>query len=185
MTAAIPTSEPARLYAGDTWQWTVELADYPAGDGWALSYVFTNAAARFGITAGADGDLHYVNQAAASSASLTPGFYDWLSYVTLGAVRKTVRRGRVEIVANLADEQNLDLRSAARKIRDGLQDAYAAYVATGALRQSYTIAGRQMVFRKGGELLDELNYWKGEVSKEENAERRANGRAVARVVTKL
>jgi len=43
MAATIPSDEPARLRAGDTWKWTRTLGDYPAGT-WTLKYRFKNAA---------------------------------------------------------------------------------------------------------------------------------------------
>ena len=44
--ADIPSTEPAVFTAGDTLKFTRSLADYPASEGWVLSYTLVNADAK-------------------------------------------------------------------------------------------------------------------------------------------
>ncbi len=80
----IPTTEPAEVYCGDTWQWTRDLADYPAGT-WTLRYVcaIPGQAAKV-ITATASGTTHVVSVLPAATALWTPGEYAWQSDVSQG-----------------------------------------------------------------------------------------------------
>jgi len=102
MPAAIPTSEPPFLTAGDTWTWTRSFPDYPASSGWELSYALTSSTAQVAITASASGDDHLVSVAAAITAAYTAGDYSWQAYVTLDAERYMVDSGRVTVRPNLA-----------------------------------------------------------------------------------
>lgn len=99
MAAAIPSTEPTRLTAGDTWEWTKSLADYLPADGWALSYVVTGPSTiRF--NASESGTGYVVTVAAATTKTLPAGSYRWASYVTSGSTRKQVGEGLLEVVAN-------------------------------------------------------------------------------------
>ena len=68
MSQNIPTSEPESLVAGDTVTWQKTLSDYPASDGWVLSYRLINAAGNIDITSSASGDDHLVSVAATATA---------------------------------------------------------------------------------------------------------------------
>ena len=99
MAAPIPTTEPTRLTAGDTWEWTKTFADYLPADGWALSYVVTGPSTlRFSATE--DGTGFAVTVAAATTKTLPGGAYRWASYVTSGSTRKQVGEGLLDVVAN-------------------------------------------------------------------------------------
>ena len=53
MAQSIPTTEPTRLRAGDTWQWRREdLSDYPA-TAWTLTYWFRNSTDHLDVSAAA------------------------------------------------------------------------------------------------------------------------------------
>jgi hypothetical protein len=128
MSAAVPTSEPPFLTAGDTWTWTRSFPDYPASSGWELSYALTSSTAQVTITASASGDDHLISVAAATTAAYTAGDYSWQAYVTLDAERYMVDSGRVTVRPNLAAASSgYDGRSAAAKALAAIE----SFLATG------------------------------------------------------
>lgn len=119
----IPTREPSKIVAGDYVQWKIALSDYPASDGWTLSYVLANSSAQETFDAAASGDDHLVTLAAATTAAWAAGGYRWTAYVTKADERYTVRgwgaedgTGRIEVVENLAAQSSgYDTRTHAEK----------------------------------------------------------------------
>ena len=175
MAYTVPTREPASVVAGDTLAWRKTLSDYPAGDGWVLSYRLINAAGKIDITAAADGDDHLVGVTAAASAAYVAGDYTWTSQATLGAERHTVEQGRITIKPDLADEAaGFDTRSTAKKTLDLLDAALEAH-GSRAWTSEYEIAGRRMKFRSPGDFLALRDKLKAEVAREVAAERLAAG----------
>jgi len=127
MSATIPTVVPAQLVAGDTASWRISLTDYPAADGWALSYslVRRTGGVLILIATSADGNDHLVNVLASDTASYLPGDYDVQAYATKTTERYQVWSGQISILPNFAaaGEGGLDTRSNARKIFDQLEAA--------------------------------------------------------------
>lgn len=123
MAATTPTTEPTELRAGDTWQWRREdLSDYPAS-AWTLKYYFRNSAAKFDITATADGDLYAVSVAMATTAGKAVGSYDWIAVVESASERFQVDSGLLEVLPNLATDAVYDARSFARAMLDAVESA--------------------------------------------------------------
>lgn len=172
----IPTTEPARLTAGDTLTWQITLDDYPASAGWVLSYRLINAAGKIDITAGAAGDDHLVSVSASSSANWTAGDYRYSGWVTKGSERHTVRSGNLIVRPNVAALTTLDDRSPERRALDALQAAYIAYLSNdqGHVAE-YEIAGRRMKFRSAAEIWQQIERLKIEVAKQDAADRLAAG----------
>lgn len=168
--ADIPTTEPSVVTAGDTLAWTKSLSDYSASAGWVLSYRLINAAGKYDITATASGADHAVTVAAATSATYTPGWYDWQAVVTKAAERYTVGSGRMQVLPNLAAQSaGYDDRSQARKILELLLTAYESAATSRAYVFEYEIAGRRMKFNSKAEWIMEINFWKAQVAAEERA----------------
>lgn len=106
MPAEIPTSEPTCLTAGDTWAWTNSLGDYPASDGWELSYALRGPMdldIDWGSEVSADGDDFAVEVAAASTGTLAAGRYSLYGFVTKSGARHTVYRETLLVLADPAD----------------------------------------------------------------------------------
>ena len=119
----VPTTEPASLRCGDTWQWRREdLSDYPAGT-WTLNYYFRNATSHFDIAATADGSAYAVSVALATTAGYVPGWYDWTAFVTDGTERYQIAAGRTEVLPDLATAKPYDGRSFARRMLDYIEAA--------------------------------------------------------------
>jgi hypothetical protein len=91
--ASRPTAIPAQLTAGDSWVWERLLSDYPADDGWALSYGIVGELAiewdEDWVTT--DGALFIVTIPMATTAGLPRGgSYRFVEMVTKAQERQTL-----------------------------------------------------------------------------------------------
>ena len=177
MTAAIPTSEPAELRAGDTWTWTKTLADYPASTPWTLKYRFKNAAGGFEITATADGDGYSVSVAAATTAAYAAGVYSWMAWVEGGSSEKyTVDTGTLTIDPDFRSGTSTaayDNRSHARTVLDAIEAVIEGRATKD--QEEYEIAGRRLKRTPIASLLKMRQHYNSEVATEEAREAMANG----------
>lgn len=173
MAYQIPTVEPTRLTAGDTAKWKISLADFPAGDGWSLQYVFVGKAGKQEATSSADGAEHLLSIAASATANWAPGEYRWHAYATQADERYKVREGALTVEANLAATAALDARTHARKVLDAIE-AVLEKRATQA-HMEYEIEGRRLRFIPVPELLTLRSRYRGYVRAEEDAARLAKG----------
>jgi hypothetical protein len=171
MAAPTPTTEPDTLIAGDTAKWLITLPDYPATDGWALSYKLANAANTITFAAGASGSDHLVTVAATTTAGWQPGYYIWRSQVSKAGEVFTVSTGSVTIAPALGSAT--DARSHARKVLDTVE-AYLENPANMAAAR-YQINGREL-FRYGiPDLLALRSRYQAEVAREKAAQNVARG----------
>jgi hypothetical protein len=170
--------EPTSFTAGDTLAWIRSLADYPASDGWELAYRFINAAAKFDITAAADGDDHVILEAAADTAGYTAGTYAWQAFVTKATERYTVGTGFCEVKPNLAavSDTGYDDRTPARKALDALNSGLEQF-GSNAHVQGYSIEGREMRYRNFAEFMAARDRLVQEVAREDARQRAAAGLA--------
>lgn len=170
-------SLPNQITAGDTLDGTGSFADYPASAGWILSFRIINKDNNYTFTASANGTDYVVSVPFGITAKWQPGLYDYQATVSNGSKRFTVETGRISILPNLMDINSggFDGRSTARKILDGLNEAYQNAVTNRAFVFEYQIAGRMMRFHHKAEWILELNYWKAQVAKEERAAKLAKG----------
>lgn len=163
----IPTTEPASLQAGDTLRWQRSLPDYPASDGWVLSYRLINAAARIDIVAAADGDTHSVLVPATTSASYAAGDYTWTAHVTRATERYTVGRGALRVLPDLAAATtNADGRTPAQRALADLRTALLGWLSSQGHVAEYEIAGRRMRFASAAEIQTRIAIAEREVSRE-------------------
>lgn len=125
MAAAVPTSIPEQIAAGDTATWKISLSDYSASDGWVLSYVFLrlDAGGKITITSSASGSDHLVNDAPTVTALWLPGEYNGQAYVTKSPDRFKVWEGPLRILDNFTTSEGHDTRTIARKTLDALDAA--------------------------------------------------------------
>jgi len=117
MAYTIPTTEPLSPRAGDTWQWTRSLSDFPA-PGWVLTYHAWNSSAAITITASADGTDHSVSVPSATTGAYTAGRYEWVARVTDGASDYTIGSGIWQVLPAVGAA--MDTRSHARKMLEAL-----------------------------------------------------------------
>jgi hypothetical protein len=171
-----PTTEPTSITAGDTAIWRKTLADYPASQGWTLSYALVRAgAAPIIVTSAAEGDDHVVTITSATSANWSAVNHDWQSYVTKAAERYTIARGRLSVLPNFAavGGAGLDARSQARKTLEAINATLEGRASSST--QEYQIAGRALKYIPIPELLQLKSHYETMVRSEDAAANMANG----------
>ena len=174
MPAAIPNNEPVSLTAGDRWQWTRTLSDYPAPT-WVLAYTLINAAGKISIAAAASGSDHAVDITAATTAAYTAGMYDWIATVTSGSDRRTIDNGRLEVKPNLAALSTYDARSFPRRMLEALEAVIQGRATLD--QEEMSIEGRSLKRTPFEQLVIQHGRFKALVAAEESAERLRNGLA--------
>ena len=175
MSAAIPTSEPAQIAAGDTAKWLRSLVDYSAADGWVLAYTLVSSAQRYTFAATASGADHLVTVAAATTTAWVAGTYQWRAQVAKAGEVFTVGQGSVVVAPNFASavEARSDSAVALQNINDYLKNT--ANIAA----SEYEIAGRKLRRYSIPDLLKLRSQLQLEVLPETNAQRAAAGLAPA------
>jgi hypothetical protein len=184
--ANYPTTEPAKLVAGDRWAWKrTDLGnDYPPAS-YTLKYSMRQdgaaPAAEIEITATASGTAFVIEVGQSDTLSKSPGRYRWQAYIVRDSdsERITIAAGALEVVAN-RDSAPDDPRTHARKVLDSIESAIES-LATDAV-QSYTIAtgsgSRSVTKRDMKELIDMRNRYQREVADEEAALRGNDNRHI-------
>jgi len=174
MSAPIPTTEPVSIRAGDSASWLIASADYPAGDGWGLTYTLINAAGKVTITSVASGNDHSIYKLPAVTALYAPGKYSWQCVAANGTDAYTIRSGDMEILASFAAAATLDARSHAEKTLAALE----AWIEGHDMAVSeYEIAGRRMKYIPIDQLLKLRDQYRREVRGQSAA---ASGRVYLR-----
>ena len=119
------TTLPAIITAGDSIAWTLTRDDFPASDGWTLSFVFINSSSKIAMSSTADGDRHAIAIEATTTAVYVPGKYTYAGFATRGTVRHTIERGSIEVLPNLATQTTYDGRAWYDKAIEALEAAIA------------------------------------------------------------
>ena len=107
MTFTVPSTEPTVLRAGETWHWTRQLDQFPASEGWTLTY-YVRGVGKLDIvaTTATDGTSYDVLATAQNTSSLGAGRYTWDAIVSLGsgasAEVHTADSGVITVQPNLA-----------------------------------------------------------------------------------
>jgi hypothetical protein len=118
------------LIAGDTLDFTVEVPEYPASDGWTLKYRLTprfttptQTPIDLAATTNADGARYDIQAAPSTTAGWKAGSYTWARWVEKTGARQTLSEsGQLEIKADPAlTAQGFDSRSHARKVLEAIK----------------------------------------------------------------
>lgn len=177
MTAEVPTIEPESFIAGDTWQWTRSLADYPAST-WTLTYRARSREGEFSITASASGSDHSITVAKATTAAYKAGLYAWIAQVTDGTTRTTVASGLWTVAPDPASTgAGFDPRSHARKVLEAIEAIIEGRATKSQLE--YSIGGRSVKHMTHADLLVARSRYASEVAAEDRAAAIARGLGVA------
>lgn len=108
------------IIAGDTLAFSKAVPDYPASEGWTLTYRLaprSSSGAAITFDAAADGDEYAIEVAASTTDGWAAGDYAWSAYVSKDDQRFTVDSGLVEIKPDpSAIAPGTDTRSHARKV---------------------------------------------------------------------
>lgn len=179
----IPEIEPTTIRAGETVKWTKDLSEHytPAGS-WALTY-FISGPKQSAITATASSDnqSYSVTISATETASWPAGSYWWQARVIKSGEVFTVGGGSITVLADVTQlPDGYDGRSTAKKILDAHESAYLAYA--GRIEKQYSVGtpSRSFVYHDKAELIAAINYWKGIVAQEVEAEKIARGEGTGR-----
>ena len=170
MSVDIATVEPTSVTAGDTLRWLKELSDYPPSDGWVLTYALVIDGVKTAITASDYGDgRHYVNVAAATTATWTADDYDWQSYVTRAATaeRYTVGSGRLTVLSNFATATaGYDARTHARKMLDAIESVLEGRATATDIDLVTAVVGDKSMTKKPELLMAWRDRYRAEVAAE-------------------
>jgi hypothetical protein len=174
----------AQLGAGDSFDWDVSVAGYPATDGWTLTYYLTAQSATGNnisfnaASGGSDGDAqkYRVQIGPGTSNTWTPGAYGWASKVEKTGASIPVDDGQTVVTANRATSPaGTDFRSQAQKAVDDLKAARAAYsVSQGGIKE-YSIGSRRMVFKNDSDFVVAIQTALGDLALEQRATAMAKG----------
>lgn len=178
MAATTPTREPATIQAGDTLEWDKSLPDYPADDGWTLTYRLTSATAQLAaFAASADGADHAVSVSAATTATWATGTYELRGQVSKASEKFTVHVSDVKILADLMADNvgGNDQRSHARKTLTLIETAIEALGA--GTNQSFSIDGESYTRKSLPELMAVRERYQQIVNNEDSLDRVNNGKA--------
>ena len=169
---------PYEFYAGDTVIWQIENlnTDY-SNSTHTLTYKFrleNNGSTTFSVDATADGNNYKITLGASTTASITEGKYNFISYVTRTSdnARVTVDRGMIEVKPNLASS-SADPRSHAKIMLDKIESLLEGKADKDV--SSYSIAGRSLNKMSVQELLDWRTHYKAEYNREIARLRNENG----------
>lgn len=185
MSYDIPTTEPARITAGDTIKWTKYLGDYDPGT-WTLSYAFVRSVSGSGdqliITAANNGDgSHLATISADDSASMSVGEYAWHAYVTSGTERHRVGEGTVRVLPNFAatgySTTGYDGRTHAQKVLDAIEAVIEGRASSDQSSVSISTGGvsRSLSRMSHDELVAMRNHYRAERAREVRREQARRG----------
>lgn len=175
MAAAIPTTEPESITAGDSTTWTRSFPDYSAADGWALSYAFVQAGKpSLTIATTGSGTTYTAALTTANTTALGSGLWYWQAFLTKTSQRVTAGAGRITVLVNLATAgSDYDPRSFAKKALDAIEAA-----CLNGIREDIEISidGMVLRFRTFEEMLKARSQYQAIYKAEVDAERLANGK---------
>lgn len=170
---SVPENVPAELIAGDTWQWTRELSEYPAGT-WTITYYFENKDQVFNAAASAVGTIHSVTIAAATTLGYKPGRYRWRARAESGGVKKTVESGWLEVQVDPAAAGTKDVRTQARRTLDAVEATLEGRASSDQL--AMTLNGRSISRTP----LRELREWRDQLRAEVRIEEQGSNAGLGR-----
>lgn len=174
---SIPSIEPKQVRAGDTWQWTKSLSDYPSTT-WALNYYLrlTDDPVARTFTAAADGNGGYAITVAASVTSeYPPRNYTWVARVSASGVVHTVAHGFLQILADLSDLAN-DHRTYNQRCLDAIEAVRENRANTD--QAAFSVEGRSVSRMTWDELENAWHKFRNLVAKEQGIK---VGRVIARM----
>ena len=184
--ANAPSTEPDEFVVGDFVQWKRSdlNSDYP-NDSYTATYISRSAHGggdhEFQVTGTASGTDFLFTIPSATSANFDAGHHHWHLEIVRDSdsSRIVIDQGHWDVTTDI-DVNNTEPRSHAEimvdKIQSLLENRAGADVA------NYSINGRSLVKLSIDDLLRWRDYYRGEVTREKNKERRKRGKASAEQV---
>ncbi len=128
------------LIIGDTWQWSRTFSEFPPSEGWTVAY-YLNGPVDLTFAASVSGSQYSVLVAAATTAALTPGTYQWAAYATgsgsYAGQRFQITAGVFTVIPNLTTAAAFTTHE--EKVLASLEAAIEARAAGDF--ESYTVGG--------------------------------------------
>lgn len=173
MTTALAV--PASLTVGDTWSFSLSIADHDRPTWTATLHLRTGQSAISAVSAGAGPD-HAFSVAAATTAGYTAGKYRWQLRVSDGTTKTTVDEGWITLNPDPAAAGVHDPRSWARRTLEALESFMEGNAATAQL--SMQLRDRSITRHD----VDKLRAWRtelrGEIRAQESSEQQGKGRNI-------
>jgi hypothetical protein len=172
---------PSEIIAGDSdsWKdgaWTDTDGTLYQSTGYTLTYALRGPSAAVDLTATPDGTGWKTSLSTATSAGMTAGLWFWAAYITASGVRITAGQGELTVTANLQTATTgYDGRTQAEKALADAETALATFRSTAGRIKKYTIGSRTAEYETAAELLQVIQYWRGQVANEQNAKLIAQG----------
>ena len=180
-TPTIPTTEPASILAGSTLKWSKCLPDYPATDGWTLTYKFRGPSVGFDVEAEADGSDYLITVAAEDTETMVSGTWFYQGWVEKDGEKYPIASGQVIVTAALPDEEEIyDGRSQFKRILDAI-DAMLAGKAT-LDQQEYQIGDRMLARIPIPDLIKLRETYAKLVFQEQQVEAANDGRPILKTI---
>lgn len=176
MAATTPTTEPEKIRAGETLRFTKTLADYPASDGYSITYSFrAKSGSKIDFTTTADGSNHLAEVAFADTATWLPQTYQGVGVVSNGTERFQIWAGQLEVLPDLsAMDQGADTRSQAKRTLDNINAVIEGRASSAILKSS--VEGTTLERMPASDLLMLRDRYALIVFNEEEAQRAAQGK---------
>ena len=159
------------ISAGDSFSWLISLGDYPASEGWSLTIILINSAAKISLISTAEEDEHRVSVSAVVSAEYLAGSYKYVIYAAKDDDRYTVASGDIEILSDISWQETFDGRTFAEKCLDNIEAVISGKASHD--NMTYSIGGRSLSKYTWEELLSARGYFKSEVVRDK---RKASGK---------
>lgn len=171
---------PSVINAGETLLFAVQVAGYPPGDGWTLSYFLKNKdSSAVELTSTASGQDHLFSIPASTTGTWTAGEYFGVARVDDGTSYRVIADVRVEVWQDMSQVgPDYDPRSHARKCLDAIEAVMEGRASKDIINT--TIAGQSVGRMTPEQLAFWRNYYRAEVSAEDAAIDAANGKATGK-----
>ena len=173
MTYQLPSSEPALLRAGDTWEWTRQFGDFPVSEGWTLSYAIQGVQAITWDAAWVTNDGSTFTVSIPKSATgVTSGRYAWAAFVTgTDGKRYTAEEGAFWVEPDLATVTTGSQQAHAEKMVAAIQTELENRINPTSVSagrgtvEKYTVHGRSIEILPTPELRALLGYYRSELAR--------------------
>lgn len=99
MPVPIANTEPTTITAGDSATWTQSVSDFPATDGYTLTYALQGPG-QYTFAATAIGSDYSITISPEITVTWTPGTYVWTAFVSKTGERRTVGHGALIVLPN-------------------------------------------------------------------------------------
>ena len=162
---------PRIIYAGDSYLWIDNLADFPATE-WNLSHLFRGSDSKLDVFATVDVDVWRSLITAEESAKFTPSKY-WVQIQVANLENKiTLNTIEVTVKPNFANLDSYDGRSNDEKELDAVSQAIVDISNKGI--SEYQIKGRQVVYQDLNDLIRLRDRLRARIAKARNGGKSRN-----------